>query len=129
MKVKLDIVKQMGIACIYWKYSNLETNPLMNHFDAIVNYLVGKETVIVNLLRYGIQGDKNLPEIIELESTRVIQNIDKLENYFYLDNELEKKIYDKLKKDLDFKEFEINDYSQDAYDYKKYCSEHNINEY
>lgn len=128
MKVKMDIVKQMNWDGISWKYSHMEINSLMNYFDVIVNYLIKENSLIINFLRYGIQGDKNLPEIIQLESSKYISDINKLENYFMLDNEFEKKVYDTLKNDLlkSEKEFEINDYSQEAYEYREYCSKHGI---
>ena len=81
MKVKMDIVKQMNCDCISWKYSHMETHSLMNYFDVIVNYLIKENSLIINFLRYGIQGDKNLPEIIELASSKYISDINIIEPY------------------------------------------------
>lgn len=91
---------------VNWKYSNLEKyfkepyKTICNNFDCIVHYNPKEEWLIVQKLRYGIQRNKSLPEIIKLEDTLFIKDISKLENYFYMGSSLDKAIYDLLKKDL-----------------------------
>lgn len=68
--------------------------------------------MIIQKLRYGIQGDKSLPEIIMLEDTLYIKDISKLENYFYMGCSLDKAIYNLLKKDLSKEYFEFSDFAQ-----------------
>lgn len=49
-----------------------------------------------------------------LRSTRYIINLNKLEDYFILDDPLENKMYSLLKEDLFKEEFEFNDFDQTA---------------
>ena len=120
MQISVNDVKKKDVI-VSWKYSNLEIyfeeSYIGNHFDCIVHYHAKEGWLIIQKLRYGIQGDKSLPEIIELEDTLYIRDISKLENYFYMENPLDKAIYNLLKKDL-FKEyFEFSDYAQSTIDF------------
>ncbi len=96
--------KEDGV--ISWKYSNLEKyfeepyKTICNNFDCIIHYNPKEGWLIVQKLRYGLQGDKSLQEIIMLGDTLFIKDISKLKNYFYMGNSLDNAIYDLLKKDL-----------------------------
>ena len=117
MKVKLsDIKNYKNSVVVTWKYSYLcsDLPEPHNNFDAIVTYNVKENWVLLHLLRYGIQGNKDLPEIIKLSSTRYITNLDELESYFILDDPLENKMYSLLKEDLSKEEFEFDNFDQTA---------------
>lgn len=117
MKVKLSDIKNYGNSVVVtWKYSYLDSDlpEPHNNFDAIVTYNVKEEWVLLHLLRYGIQGNKDLPEITKVSSTRYITDLNKLEDYFMLNDPLENKMYSLLKEDLSKEEFEFNDFDQTA---------------
>lgn len=122
MQINVNDIKKKD-AIVSWKYSNLEKyfeesyKSICNHFDCIVHYHVKERWLIIQKLRYGIQGDKSLPEIIQLEETLYIKDISKLENYFYMENSLDKAIYNLLKKDLSKEYFEFSDYAQSTIDF------------
>lgn len=122
MQISVNDIKKKD-TIVTWKYSNLEKyfeepyKSICNRFDCIVHYHVKEGWLIIQKLRYGIQGDKSLPEIIELEDTLYIKDISKLENYFYMENSLDKAIYNLLKKDLLKEYFEFNDYAQSTIDF------------
>ena len=122
MQISVNDIKKKD-TIVTWKYFNLEKyfeepyKNICNHFDCIIHYHVKEGWVIIQKLRYGIQGDKSLPEIIELEDTLHIRDISKLENYFYMEDSLDNAIYNLLKKDLSKEYFEFSDYAQSTIDF------------
>ena len=122
MQISEDDIKKKDII-VSWKYSNLEKyfeepyKSICNNFDCIIHYNAKEGWLIVQKLRYGLQGNKSLPEIIMLEDTLFIKDISKLENYFYMESSLDKAIYNLLKKDLSKEYFEFNDYAQSTIDF------------
>lgn len=124
MQINVNDIKKKDIV-VTWKYSNLEKyfkepyKSLCNHFDCIVHYHVKEGWLIIQKLRYGIQGDKSLPEIIKLEDTLHVKDISKLESYFYMESSLDKAIYNLLKEDLSKECFSFNDYAQSTIDFVK----------
>lgn len=122
MQISVNDIKKKD-TIVNWKYSNLEKyfeepyKSICNNFDCIVHYHAKEGWLIVQKLRYGIQRDKSLPEIIELENTLFIKDISKLENYFYMEDSLDKAIYNLLKEDLSKEYFEFNDYAQSTIDF------------
>ena len=122
MQISVNDIKKKDVI-VTWKYSNLEKyfeepyKSICNNFDCIVHYHVKEGWLIIQKLRYGIEKNKSVSEIIELEDTLHIRDISKLENYFYMESSLDKAIYNLLKKDLSKEYFEFNDYAQSTIDF------------
>lgn len=119
--LKKDIAKLDNSYGIYWSYSHLEDkNTISNCFDAFVTYNIKENWVFIYLIRYGISS-KSKEDYLAPENVWFIKDLDLsgLKYYFNLYDDIEKRIYDKLHKDLQKYSFTLSDFSDSAKQIKK----------
>ncbi len=96
----LERLKQNGNNMRIWKYNHIEkklnSRVPMNYFDVIVTYNPEERWLLIHELRYGIECDPKLPDIIDLEKSYFCKDLLHLDKYFCMDNPFDKIIYELL---------------------------------